>query len=221
MAGIDKTYVTKEQFTEVINWANGKSFECYSGKVNVSDFIYDEPDWDYINENFSDNPTTVLWNTPTYFDVWLIRNCPLDFIQDRLKEQYGSSYDDIKNGTSEYDIFKRNGRGEDIRFNIIRKPDFHNRGWFHPRSGRKMGMYHYWYIGITGPDGESLWYNQYTDMFYFPDELASWTSNAADVSGVMTPRKIYRLLRKWNLPTGCTVTIGGKYIGEKWIVKTK
>lgn len=30
-----------------------------------------------------------VWNTSTELDVWLIRNCPLDFIQERLREQYG------------------------------------------------------------------------------------------------------------------------------------
>lgn len=31
-------------------------------------------------------------------DKWLIQNCPIYFIQKRLKEQYGDDYDDIKNG---------------------------------------------------------------------------------------------------------------------------
>lgn len=53
-------------------------------------------------------------------DKWLIRNCPIDFIQKRLKEQYGNDYDDIKNGNCE--MYEHNGLGENIHFKVIKKP---------------------------------------------------------------------------------------------------
>lgn len=53
-------------------------------------------------------------------DKWLIRNCPIDFIQKRLKEQYGNDYDDIKNGNCE--MYERNGLGKNIHFKVIKKP---------------------------------------------------------------------------------------------------
>ena len=57
-------------------------------------------DWlAYVDEHFGE---TCLWNTSTWFDIFLIRNCPVGFIQDRLREQYKDSYDDILNKTGEF-----------------------------------------------------------------------------------------------------------------------
>ena len=60
------------------------------------------------------NAEILLWNTPFYFDRWLIKNCPIQFIQDRLKYQYDDEYEQIKNGTSAYDTYKRTGLGKNF-----------------------------------------------------------------------------------------------------------
>lgn len=121
MAGIDKTWFrTWDQYKEVHDWAEsvGRVTDEYGNTFRPLDFMYD---WTvesyhkaYIEQikyfkkksDVSDPEKYIefiLWNTPTYFDVWLIRNCPIDFIQDRLREQYEGEYDDIKNHVSIYD----------------------------------------------------------------------------------------------------------------------
>lgn len=58
-------------------------------------------------------------------DKWLIQNCPIDFIQKRLKEQYGDDYDDIINGN--FDTYERNGLAQYIHFKVIKKPHVYGR----------------------------------------------------------------------------------------------
>lgn len=52
-------------------------------------------------------------------DKWLIKNCPINFIQSRLKEQYKSDYDVIKNGNN-CKVYKRDRLGKNIHFKIIK-----------------------------------------------------------------------------------------------------
>lgn len=92
MAGIDKTWVTGEQYKLVRRWA----YEY--GEFTIPYINYREKVSNYINEYDEIPEKAMLWNTPGYFDVFLRHNCPFDFIQKRLKEQYGDSYDSLSYG---------------------------------------------------------------------------------------------------------------------------
>lgn len=92
MAGIDKTWVTEEQYKLVRRWA----YEY--GEFTIPYINYREKVSNYINEYDEIPEKAMLWNTPGYFDVFLRHNCPFDFIQKRLKEQYGDSYDKLSYG---------------------------------------------------------------------------------------------------------------------------
>ena len=123
MAGIDKTYIkTYNQYKEVHEWCKNivVTFDDTFVK-NVSfkpfDFIYKYTEDDF--NQLPENGELVLWNTPCYMDQWLIKNCPIDFIQKRLKEQYGDYYDDIKNDN--FDTYEHNGLAQYIHFNVIKK----------------------------------------------------------------------------------------------------
>lgn len=85
MAAIDKTYIkTYEQYLRVVAWCNTQEvFDYGKIKINISDYIYP-----YVESDFDGVTERVLWNTPTYIDVYLAKNCNIDFIQDRLHEQY-------------------------------------------------------------------------------------------------------------------------------------
>ena len=146
MAGIDKTYITSyDDYKKVIDWCKGKSFKLSNGQVIYpSNFIYypdiTKEEWDENEKMFKQEYPDgqydkILWNTPIYFDIWLIRNCPFDFIQNRLKEQYGggwsktaftdhneSLYEQIKNGTNSVVIFDQieNDVDKDFINNVIR-----------------------------------------------------------------------------------------------------
>lgn len=93
MAGIDKTWVTRDQYNLVRRWA----YEY--GEFEIPEVHFKDKVSNYINEYDKVPDTAMLWNTPEYFDVFLKENCPFDFIQKRLKEQYGNSYYFLKYGT--------------------------------------------------------------------------------------------------------------------------
>lgn len=78
MAYIDKIYGTKKQW---------KQLRDYLIKNNLA----------HWTEQMSTNPCSkgevVIANFYKFQDIYLIQNCPLDFVQNRLKEQYSKDYD--------------------------------------------------------------------------------------------------------------------------------
>lgn len=154
-----------------------------------------------------------VWNTSTELDVWLIRNCPIDFIQDRLKEQYGggwskqaftahnddSMYEQVKNRTSPYDTYQRNGLGKNIRVNKNVFPIYsgNNRYWTH------------FDVSVEFPDGRYGWYKEEYDYWKSDDELANSGGSSSShcmIKGKPKFKTLYRRLQKWDLPKGTIVT---------------
>ena len=148
-----------------------------------------------------------VWNTPRYFDVWLIRNCPFDFIQNRLKEQYGGGwsketftnpdednmYIQIKNKTSCYDTYNRNGLGKNIRI---------NKNLF-SKTSCKGTCYTSTCILIDFPDEDFIWYHEDTDSWPSRNDLRNYSSSSSSCfscKGIMKPKTIFRKLQKWDLP---------------------
>lgn len=92
MSGIDKIYGTQKQFEEFKKWLtenekpirvktgwNSENGDEYSFML-PSDYLYDD---EWYNEDYRP-----ISNFPTEIDAWLMNNCPLDFIQEGIKEQY-------------------------------------------------------------------------------------------------------------------------------------
>lgn len=155
-----------------------------------------------------------VWNTPRHFDIWLIRNCPFDFIQDRLKEQYGGSwskecfshpdeedmYTQIKNRVSCYDTYQRNGLGKNIRI---------NKNLF-PVVSCKSTCYASTSISIDFPDEEFIWYQDETDSWTSRDDLrnhSSYSSSSYSCKGFIKSKTLFRKLQKWDLPEGSKVHV--------------
>lgn len=87
MAGIDKTYVNKSQWLQARAFADETKDQQIKELGSPIPFYYDNV------HDVGDN--TVLWNTSMIQDIWLRKNCPLDFIQDRLNVQYDTASLDI------------------------------------------------------------------------------------------------------------------------------
>jgi hypothetical protein len=87
MAGIDKTYVDYQQYKEVKAFFN-KDMK----KKQKEDLGYYFGHALYKKSDFDDVEERVIWNTPTIVDLWLANNCKLDFVQERLHEQYGDNW---------------------------------------------------------------------------------------------------------------------------------
>lgn len=93
MAGIDKIYGTQGQYLELRKWLikNQKPIKSLVSWCSVdgdeyedvlpTDCLYDEEGYDKKHRPIS--------NFGTAINNWLKENCPLDFVQKRLKEQYG------------------------------------------------------------------------------------------------------------------------------------
>lgn len=188
--------------------------------------LYGE-DWTFDPEKYFD---VVLWNTSTLVDVWLIRNCPFEEIQDRLKEQYGGGwskqaftdhndenmYEQIKAGTSIYDTYQRNGLGKKARISIKTEYGI-------PFRDKRM----WWWIEIMDP---SWWYDDDLNMWSKEEELLPYdTSCCNNINGPLTKKNILNLIRKWDLPKGTKLSFealwsskgGRRYSVQKFIVTVK
>nr|DAW35396.1 MAG TPA: hypothetical protein [Caudoviricetes sp.] len=229
MAAIDKTYIkTYNQYKEVYDWCRDivVTFDDTFVKnvsFKPSDFIseYTEDDFKQLPENGE----LVLWNTPYYMDKWLIRNCPIGFIQKRLKEQYGNDYEDIKNGNCE--MYERNGLGKDIHFKIIKKPNVYGRfSFIYTDRQNRLRVYKenrkgLWDISIE--DEDNYWYyNEKHDYWTNVIEGFPFNSNACILKKKnLNIKSIYRYLRKWNLPAGIKITINNVRFNFGWELITK
>lgn len=227
MAGIDKTWFRKwDQYKEVHDWADsvGRVTDEYGNTFRPIDFMCD---WTvesyhkaYIEQikyfkkksDVSDPEKYIefiLWNTPTYFDVWLIRNCPIKFIQERLMEQYGSEYEDIKNHKSIYDS-PRADAGH--KFKVKKIYDIKYRD----DDSR-------WSIQIhSEPEGMMYCYNESTNMWYDFCECREITSNIGILKGHIDKRKLARIIKHWALPAGVTLSftqVKNGYVMKKFLVK--
>lgn len=83
------------------------------GAENVITTCYDIDELDIDNKESS----RVLWNTSIIQDIWLKRNCQLDFVQDRIKSQYGSDFKTLSL-FSAYMDFSNGLTASIIRFDI-------------------------------------------------------------------------------------------------------
>jgi len=78
MASIDKIYATKEQRDALADWLQ-------ENKPEYLKYLYY---WDWPPNDTREHPIS---NFPEHVDVFLYNNCPLQFVKNRIAEQYGES----------------------------------------------------------------------------------------------------------------------------------
>lgn len=251
MAAIDKTYLQEEEYAQVVEWCKkiGKVKHPLSGfTFRPFNYIYypDKKERDEVRAELREEQAKrghvydeylVLWNTPKWFDYWLVKECPLDFIQDQVVYQYGEEWvEAVKNGTSIYDTYERNGLGQNLDVKILRKPKWDCRvGYYFPHYNKKFQRWlidvyddnkNYKYAGIECSDvsNHDLWsYNEHHDVWVnINKELIPWTcSGCMELrDGPMCFKTILRKLRKWNLPAGLTICLSGMWKGQEWTLVT-
>ena len=150
-------------------------------------------DWEPDKEGIGE---LTLWNTPTYFDIWLIRYCPIQFIQDRLKQQYASSYDELKERHSEYDSYVRPAASS--HFKILPLGSF-------PRiRQRNLRLY----VQVEDTD----WmYSEETGEWHHWLECRKWNTNTETINGPITRRKFKRYIKKCGFPAGVRLQVSSNY----------
>lgn len=215
MAAIDKIYVTSlKQYDEFAEWCKQQPMltDKYGYSESITKYLYPRPTSDHEYPVFM---------APYFVDAYVIRNCPLDYIQDELKINYGSIYDDIKAGKwytkpttdEEYVAGKH--------CTIIKIPDMGGR-CNRPYKSKS------WWVDLVLPEGMTyMMYHTHgkrkPDTWDFSDEYVidyKWASSTAHIK---TIKALTRLIcTKWKLPVGTIVRATGRYIGDDYkILVTK
>lgn len=223
MAGIDKTYAkTWREYESLLEWAKDKEFTCPNGMklypIN-SVFKWDENDKkDIIERSKSfkrDRPDEefefLVMNTSQSMDYFLIKQCPLEFVQNRMKQVYGEEYiEQVLNGISEFDNYKRD-IGTKVK--IIK----------YPKWGNKSNLYEprYWmkFIEVDIYNKNDMcsfcWYNEKLDCWVENNELGYYTSSMCH-KNINSVKAMIRQIRKWKLPKGSVVKWAGRYIDNEF-----
>ena len=82
MAGIDCTYINKTQFRAILDWV------LFLNPLQKEKLPHIKCDL----KDFEEREANVLWKKTEEQDKWLILNCKLDFIQERIIEQNGIEF---------------------------------------------------------------------------------------------------------------------------------
>lgn len=198
MAGIDKTYVS--------NWSDYKDIRDWA---KITDMIYPDGtnggkmiNWFYCpnltEQDFADeNAEYVLWNTSMSVDMFLYKNCPFKLVQDRLKEQYH----DISE-LSEKKSINKHEVGNHLKF---------------PK--RFIGGIYTFYVDRQSDKKiEHWWYSDYHNKWTEYEEFGPWNTDSC-VKNVQSRKAAIRLIRNWNLPKDCVVTVTNCF--NRYIIKIK
>lgn len=189
MAGLDKTWVTREQYKLIRRWA----YEY--GEFTIPYINYKEKVSNYINEYDEIPEKAMLWNTPGYFDVFLRHNCPFDFIQKRLKEQYGDSYYSLSYGKP----FTKNNKP------VVQIE------WNDKIISRRAVIY----IKLYNNDDSCIFYN--TKPEYFTDPCTYLPFDESEkYYGKINIKKAAEDISKFNLPIGSKIEIN---INDDYTIK--
>lgn len=83
MAAIDKTYVDNYK-----DYKRAFNFLRDTKDQQKEEIGYLIPLYKWRKGSFRENDSLPIWNTSTLSDIWLSKNCDIDFVQKRIKEQY-------------------------------------------------------------------------------------------------------------------------------------
>lgn len=191
-----------EQYLEFKNWCNRQPLleDKYGDAVNISKYL--------INlKNTFFNIEKCIYCGPVYIDAYIIRNCPLKYIQDELKLDYNeSTYEEIKK-----DELYINPRSicmyiSGFKIRCLHKPKI---------KRNKPQECKYWTVRIILPMGfHNIVYNEYPDnrigTWDFTDDFVNH-GFATHSCLCPTIKSLKRYIRKWNLPFGSIVRAYDKY----------
>ena len=75
MAGIDKIYGSNEQYDEFFDW-------CKNNYPDALNYFYGRDDYEPPDDR-------AICNFPMPMTWWMLENCPIQFVIDRVKFQLG------------------------------------------------------------------------------------------------------------------------------------
>lgn len=77
MAAVDKIYGSTEEYDEFYTWVVDNNPELQM-------FFYQR-------DGYRNNKSRPITNFPTWADKWLMKNCPIEFVRERILEQYNGN----------------------------------------------------------------------------------------------------------------------------------
>ena len=212
MAAADKTYTKSyKEYKEFLNWCEGKVFTCPNGDKFYPRYYC----FDYWKESDFDGETyRPIINTPMELDYFLIKYCPIEWIQKTYEKDFGEYYTQIKEGKSEYDTFTKEGKyGTHVK--MMSSPSIYNfRNCNTPYKSPK------WWIQIDTRNAVMdgyCWYNDETNRWIWENELGIWNTNTC--CKFKTIKSAIRHMRKWHLPKGTIVHVFCRYTQIEYIFK--
>jgi len=174
--------------------------QCERYKVYYSDPTHLKEAKKVMGNDWEPDPNgkgeLMLWNTPIYFDVWLIRYCPIEFIQERLKQQYVNSYIELKERHSEYDHYVRPAVSS--HFKILPLSSF-------PRIRQRDLRLH---VQVEDTDWR---YSDETREWHHWLECREGNTNTETIKGPITRRKFKRYIKKCGFPAGVRLRCYSNY----------
>jgi hypothetical protein len=200
MASIDKTYTDSyKDYKEFKEWADAQKITFFDGlTICVGDWV-----WEYEERDFSDGEVPIM-NTPTWLDVYLIQNCKIKFVSDRMKSVYGKeSYNELKGidlTAKPPKDFKQNRK---IKINSCQRTKF-------PLHSKPYGGRDWWL-----QSNDKFRYNSDTKRWISREYKYPYDTNTAHISSI---KSLVRHLRKQYLPKGVTFRLCGRYVGEEYVV---
>ena len=211
MAAIDKIYIsTIAQYDEFKDWCDKQPLmvDKYGYTEKISNYLYPRPKVDHSY------PAIMA---PYFIDAYIIRNCPLDYIQEELKVNYGSGYDEIKQGLAHTTPYTECEYTKGKHFSVLKHPSW---GKFNtPFKGS-------WFVEVKVPKGLPFMHycmggEKKPDTWDFFDEYVADYKWASSCAYCKTIKSVKSKIPKWGLPVGTVVKATGRYVGEEWTFLVK
>ena len=201
MAAIDKTYVNNwKDYCEIVDWCKHNKFTCPNGTV-IRFYPYEWEEHHF--ENGDEHPVLNTSHTQDYF---LIKYCPIQVVQNRMKEVYPEDYyESILNGTSKFDTFVKPPKVNHIK--LIKKPVYNEPGKYYNKYRKKWILDRYT-VDIDLPEDwvGYAWYNEDTQQWKLPGELGRWTVGSP-ILKCKSWKALVRKIRSWYLPKDTIIKV--------------
>lgn len=201
MAGMDKTYTKSyKEYREFKDWANKQVVTFFNGhKERVGEWVaeYEEKDFDGTER--------AVMNSPEWLDAYLIQNCKVKFVLDRMKEVRGeSSFNELK----KVDLSARPPEEFQQNRKIVIK-----------RNSRTN-------LPLQSKPRQSKWWliQSEKDEFDYCDESKFWSNGDflypyyTNTSEAKSVKAVVRHLRKQYLPKGAEFVLIGSIEGEVYSI---
>jgi len=203
MAGIDKTYTDSYKlYKQFKDWADTQTVKFFDGSVErLGEWVFNLEESEFNNEEIP------IMNTQGWMDAYLVQNCKMKFVLDRMNDVY--SEDSIKEMKSVNFIKPPKGHSQNRKITI----KYNERTRF-PIHNIVSGNYGKWNLFCE----DDYLYNSKTNIWVSWDSYYPVNTNVKIAKSL---KAIIRHLRKQYLKSGMVFKVYGLHVGEEYSVCIK